>query len=51
MRYRSGDLEFDPTTATLHRPAREVRLRKQLALTLKLLMEREGDETFTVQLT
>jgi len=40
MRYRSGDLEFDPTTATLHRPAGEVRLRKQLALTLKLLMER-----------
>ena len=40
MRYRSGDLEFDSTTATLRRPAGEVRLRKQLALTLKVLMER-----------
>lgn len=39
-RLRSHDIEFDPSTATLHRPQGSQPLRRQVAETLHLLMQR-----------
>lgn len=40
MRYRTGDIEFDAATATIHGPRGAVPLRKQVAQTLLVLLTR-----------